>query len=815
MPKTEYPSAPAFWRAVISKYNAEKKLDRLLAKQVIPCNATDEFEMPLNSWAPIWAKIIKGREPPTKHYRAWLFKFFDGHIDEKEYNKVYSQNYVPNLASWDHPVVGTFDWPPFCDKEGSGGFLVTATKRFFTLAGKRDTKYETGPLGHLLTGEGGIHLSLALAETIPRTQKVRTFHTPGRVGINLVGKFDAAFFRRVRDALTVRELYEEGKLHEEEKLRVESDEVLRVVTVENEVGHEYIGSLPDVILVKREPLEAAVIGEVAVIGKITKKSELLKAAADLDSELSDKINEGWFFCADELTCLHKLTKLKKIDRDINPCLLFPLGTPQVTRSEQYARLPAYKIGLFTVPEYQEKIVGFLEKALKVYLENEHEKIAQEYAQLYKELVGVVTAAIGSLNETAKAYLFDSHIDSKDNFYTGVNQVRVLADRWCRHTLRLYPEQTEQDLNLPWHPILNRARSLVEPVANETRTPGERRSAVMYRELPPVITNGADGKTDFSIFGAVLGSLRPHVDLLEATRYKRIEVQSQLGSDNPATVAVGFFAVPPRLFDWRFFRFPIRLKFAGALLGKAKPEHLEECLRECDAILRILESGRHEAIELKSVQALLLDHGAAHNLLRDHGLTGDLVQLVDDTNKNRGRAFLEEAKKQPAIPAVVIADEITCLEVAGANGGTRHLQLLNHRLGGGTVGPDGTGTGAYFSVAVRSSASDWLHFFEQAIPLTLELHREKIAEAHNDLFWTLRKWVLDQLDLPPDRVEAWCRSVLLLDRPDSLSAEWKPVIELAEELRKTTARSAPKHEGKTAKRPSDSHRPAPPTGDSGR
>jgi hypothetical protein len=734
---SNHPRAAAYLEEVIACYEKNRQPGKLAAKDI-----AEECKLDPRTWDSAWSKIRSGTVRASKRYEEVLVEFFKECFNPAKLKEAYEQKYVDDLENWE-PVVGIFHWPPFCDQhevEKEKGFLVDVARRFFRLASK-PAKFEQAPLSKLLSGAGGIDLSLAIAETIPRTQRVTNFHTPGRMGINLVGKFDSKAFLHARNVLTGAE---------------NGGKKLRVVTVKDEVGCEYIQSLPS-----HTPIT----------------SEHLKAPSDntLCGQIKPYLTNDWLYCADELTCLHMLATLKGSDIG----LLFPLGTPQVTSSEQYARLPSHKIGFFTVPEYQDKIIAFLHKALRVYLENEHEEIAQQYAELYKNLVTDVIKSIASLPAEARQYLFQAHIDCKDGFHAGEDKVGVLADRWARQTLRLYPGQPEQDLNLPWNPILDRARSLVGPVRSGTRTPGERCAAVTYRELPPVIYCGTENKpAEFSIFGAVLEPLRPHIDLGKADRFKRSQAQSHLGSDNPATVAVGFFAVPPRLFDWRFFCFPIRLRFAGALLGEAGPEHEQECR----AVLGALQSGCHEVLDPKLVRVLLLNHGATHNLLRDHGLSGegDMFPLIDDTDKDRGRAFLEEWAQKPEIPAVVIADEITCLEVAGVTTGP--FKLLNHRLAEEAAGFDGTGAGAYFSVAVRSSAPDWIRFFEQAIPLALELYRERIAEAHRDLFCTLKKWTQAQLPgLDPERVDTWCRSVLLLDRPESLSPPWTPVLERARQL----------------------------------
>jgi hypothetical protein len=207
--------------------------------------------------------------------------------------------------------------------------------------------------------------------------------------------------------------------------------------------------------------------------------------------------------------------------------------------------------------------------------------------------------------------------------------------------------------------------------------------------------------------------------------------------------------------------------------------------ECRALLRILQSGCHEAVQPKLVRVLLLQHGATHNLLRDHGLSETMFRFIDDTKKDRGQAFLEKVYAESGTPAVVIADEITCLEVAGANNRQPNpwpVKLLNHGLGDEPTQLEGASAGSYFSVGVRSSATDWLRFFDNAIPLTLELYRERIAEAHSDLFRTLKRWTREQRpDMDMERIHNWCRSVLLLDRPNSLGPEWKPVLERAQEL----------------------------------
>jgi hypothetical protein len=502
--------------------------------------------------------------------------------------------------------------------------------------------------------------------------------------------------------------------------------------------------------------------------------------AEIESLLQKK-NELWLCCADELTCIHKLSS----DRG----LLFPITTPQVVREKVYSRLPSYRIGLFTVPEYQDVVLTFLKKALRVYLENSVVETALRYQDLYLRLLKDVTQSLETMNADAAAYLLDAHNQCGDTFYAGVDRIPILAERWSRYVLRLYPEQAAHDLNLPWGQILDRTRELIGPVSIQVRTPTERRAALMYRELPPVIAAEPHSCDDFSIFGAVLGTLSPHVDLLSAKRYQRSEPSSHMGSDNPATVAVGFFAVPPRLFDWRFHRFPIKFRFAGAFISNAEGKQRQRQIQECLELLKVLETGNHQVKPPDDVRVLLLTFGATHNLLRDHGVEGPLFRTVDDTKTPRGEAFLNVVDdcNERDQAAIVIADELTCLEVIGASTKPRRMELLNHRLGGVFADDVDPGAGAYFSVAVRSSASEWVRFFEQSIPLSLESYRESIARSHVRLHGSLKKWTSRQVkSLGPDApsegaIEKWCRDVLLLDEPESLTREWTPVLKRAAEL----------------------------------
>jgi hypothetical protein len=194
-----------------------------------------------------------------------------------------------------------------------------------------------------------------------------------------------------------------------------------------------------------------------------------------------------------------------------------------------------------------------------------------------------------------------------------------------------------------------------------------------------------------------------------------------------------------------------------------------------------------ALRAPSVPMLLLNHGSAHNLLRDHRFDASCFKLVDDTGVDRGGAFLKAAEKETA--SIVVADELTCLDVVGAAAGNRPVALLNHRLTQQPSGDELRKGGPYFSVAVRSSAPEWVRFFEQAVPLSLLTYRDSIAESHAELYATLRRWTAERISslglLPAELAEArvadWCRSVLLMDRPLEISPEWRPVLRLARKL----------------------------------
>lgn len=729
-----YPRAKDFWSRVEAHYQSRNGRVGKFKHKDLGAPGKPGIVDP-----PTWTRIRRGQSPVPETKLDEFRKLFAESFDEEEFRQAYTETCVVDLEHW-RPDVGTFEWPPFCDRRGRSGFLVHATQRLFRLAGKvgkQEPIFSPKPFAQLLSGD----LSLALAETIGRTRKATIFHSPCLMGVNLVGRFDSPAFPRAAALL----LNGEG-----------DDGPIPIVTVAGEVGDEYIRSLPH-----------------AVSRRIVR--EILPGhEQDLAAALNERLAQGAFYCADELTCLLKACELK------DQCgVLFPLGTAQVARSSTYSRLPIYKVGLFTVPEYQQRIISFLQKALRVYLENELEETAQQYAVLYQELAETARGAIQCMAKSAQNYLEELHKNCGDDFYPGVKVDEVLADRWARRCLRLYPHQAALDLNLPWQPILARAREIVPPVPNQTRTPGERRVAATYRELPPVIS--PEPGLDFTLFEAVLGPLRPHLELSKATRYERKLAQSHLGGDSPSTVAVGFFAIPPRLFDWRFFRFPVELKFAGVVLGEPSPDQMERCR----ALLDILDSGRPIDVQGLTTPILMLDHGAVHNLLRDHRIHFDSFRLVDDSGGDRGMAFRTAAEDLPT--AIVVADELTCLAVAGAVKGDRPIRLVNHRLQQPPSAAPG-GSGPYFSVAVRSSAPEWVRFFEQAVPLSLETYRESIARSHAALYHTLYRWVQDSScklpgleDTAHEVVAAWCRRVLMLDRPGELAPEWDPILSRARQL----------------------------------
>jgi hypothetical protein len=423
--------------------------------------------------------------------------------------------------------------------------------------------------------------------------------------------------------------------------------------------------------------------------------------------------------------------------------------------------------------------------MRVYLENEVESTAALYKNLYDDLSRQAFDSLLKLNDGAHRYLESVHTTMGDEFYPGVNTREVIAERWARNTLRLYAEFLDQPLNLPWRPVLVRALELCGPIRNQYRTPGERRAVLSYRELPPIIIRGAKHETDYSIFGALLGPLRPHVVLDETVaRYNRDDAQSQLGPETTAAVAIGFFAVSSRLFDWQFFRMPVRLRFSAVAFG----EFSESQRNEVRALLSVLDNGQHAAFDKFTIRVLLLKHGAAHNLLRDHGLSEDSAILVNDSEIDRSDAFLEKIKALQG-PAVVIADELSCLEVFATAG---QGELIGHGLVQKGLNPDSS-RGVYFSVAIRRSAPDWIQFFERAVPLTLDTYREALGAAQANLFRKLTDWTrscAQPLHLPIDHIERWCRGVLTLDDPDSdLLPGWRPVIALARKRIETDTSSA--------------------------
>jgi hypothetical protein len=169
------------------------------------------------------------------------------------------------------------------------------------------------------------------------------------------------------------------------------------------------------------------------------------------------------------------------------------------------------------------------------------------------------------------------------------------------------------------------------------------------------------------------------------------------------------------------------------------------------------------------------------------VNADRFELIDDTDttNDRGPTFVAKARGRTAM---VVADELTCLDVVHAAPAGCPVQLLNHRLAKDASDDGGSSAGPYFSMAVRTAAAEWVRFFEQAVPLSLQTHRDSIAETHAELYSTLKKWTAQRvahLGLPAreieERVASWCRSVLLLDRPGELVPEWTPILERAKHL----------------------------------
>jgi len=324
--------------------------------------------------------------------------------------------------------------------------------------------------------------------------------------------------------------------------------------------------------------------------------------------------------------------------------------------------------------------------------------------------------------------------------------------------------------------------LCGPIRNEYRPQSERRATASYRELEPIIRRQATSEKDFSLFGAVLGPLRPHIVLDDrVSRYDRGNALSQLGPES-ADVAIGFFAVPPRLLDRRFFKFPLRLKFAAAGIGKLTTDQQQEC----KGILKILEDGIHHKIEKISFKIVVLRHGAPDNLLRGYGMDENSRVKIDDSDRNLSRSqhFLNALLEESG-PAVMIADELTCLDMLGLAASTgkftgdRPMISLGHRLLEDTPIPSAS-QGAYFSLGVRRSAPRWVEFFEHAIPLSLEIHRGAIVAAYVKLYYRLAEWVREQVpDVTRERAESWCRAVLTLDDPEAdLLPDWRSVVQSA-------------------------------------
>lgn len=687
----------------------------------------------------IVSKVLTGRER-HKDIEPFLAEYFSEVTTREQINKAYEFSpEIVEITMW-KPRIGVLEWIPFSSERK--GFLQQFAARFFQLSGLQDPRFEGKGFEALLYGKEKIELSLALAETIRRTSAVENFHTPAVMGMNLIGKFDSDTFERVRAILC----------HPDTtplKTRIP------VLTTPQEIADEYLRSLPGG-------------------GRHFQIAE--SAPPDqLSDNAWDNIEKGALYAADELTCLHVLEAGSK--RKIGDLgLVLPLGTKQVVRHREYANLPSHKISVFSVPKYQRTICEFLREALRVYLQNQIENTAVLYKQLHRDLVNKVLDALKTLGAVPRDYLVALHERLDDDFYPGADRRTAIAERWARNTLRLYPEFLDEPLNLPWRPVLARALDLCGPISNEHRPPRERRAVMNYRELPPVIVRNAKDAKDYSVFGALLGPLRPHVVLDESVeRYNRDDAQSQLGPETAAAVAIGFFAVSSRLFDWRFFRVPIRLRFSAVGYGG-----LSESQRaEVRSLLQILNDGQYSKIGELSIHVLLLKHGAAHNLLRDHGLSEKREMLVNDSKKDRAEAFIDQLR-DVGRPAAVIADELTCLDVFGAGDG---CELLGHGLN--SAGLDASHSrGVYFSVAVRRSAPEWIQYFERALPLSTETYREAIAAAHADLFDRLDPWVRERtrrLRLPDRQIESWCRGVLTLDDPDTdILPGWHPVIELARE-----------------------------------
>jgi hypothetical protein len=645
------------------------------------------------------------------------------------------------------PVAAACDFSPFLRLGANGqdhsGFIYTVCQRLFSLANKPLEIKRVGALqdafDFIADYSKPHNIVLSVAETITRSIRLYTFHTPATVPLNAVvplnglkknstpiGTINRVELKRISDEF-IHQRHTEGSTP--------------FMAVREELGHRYLLEVLGIPKSDLEPFDY--FSPASIAGKLRD---------DEGSPCGPRV-----FVADELTCLHVARELnsekcRALGNGVQYGMLFPLGTLAVAHCEDFTKIPTYKIGLFSIARQLERIIAVLESALKTLFNNERYFVAIAYQNLATTLTTEIEDCIVKLPPNARECLYESHLYAKEHFQFKCQTLefaKALAARVVRQTLRLNTQlmESEDDLNLPWRPILERVKEVLGPLRPEYRDLRFDQGSVRSRVFPPFIDNkpSADASKSteggkaaparickWSIFGPVLSEV---ADILN---FEALKITSETDETHRAfDFTIGMLDVPRRTLDLHFFRFPVRFKMNAIYLPSHLPALAISDVVELRSLLSAGDSPSRRRPASPGVLPIVLAYTGAHYLCWERGCPG--IDFIDyDPGKHAFETQLDqfenklfqwsrkyETGKTP-IP-LIVADELTCLRLLPQIRANvkDEAELLFPEL----MSEQDSRTDFYYSIAVQRTESDkWWQITQEVFPCAIsKSHRNLVRE----------------------------------------------------------------------------------------
>jgi len=690
------------------------------------------------------------------------------------------------------PYATAFSFDPFVRQESERpGFTPAICERLFNLS-HRPFKIELvsnfdDALNWVKDPKSSLNMVLNMSETIPRSSWLHTFHSPVASPLNVVvslGAFDEKKRQQIRDAF----------------LKQTATEPF--IAVKDEVGYSYLQD-------EFEPNEGM----------------LFPIQGFSPDVIANKLRERsrkrpHLFVGDELLCLQVANYLNRptLPREEGPTaygLLFPLSTLAVSRSPQFARIPTYKFGLMAVPLALGNIIRFLNSSLSTLLNNDRFFVALQYRDLAVDLKNLIQQWISQLPPEAKDDLYQLHSGANEHFQFRASSpqfAEALASRVVRQTLRLNTQliEADDDLNLPWKPILEIVRHrLLGPLPPEFRDLRFDQASVRCRVFPPFLSTDASPShesprkiTKWSLFGPVLAQIADLVNL-EDRKATIPKADSEKGPD-PADpnedmrnvdMTVGMFDVPIRSYDQHFFRFPISFRLNGLLPAvEGLPVDLKPLLRKLFRTRsKVLDSDTVNKLRATrcKIQPILLKFTAAYYLSTDWDVEQCPVKFDADTVKQLSNFKEEFSRTFDAYHSgiskgsgvginplpLIIADELTCFRLLP------YLTAYNPEL----LFDPLTGyerTRYFYSMGIQRAETHtsraWWDIMQEALPVAVAKGRTELI----DEFRKVRTELSSMAQAACGRnLQAWLDEVVCLDLASSnklwsnalLSDDWRPII----------------------------------------